>query len=257
MTKTLPFPYVKGARGRVTGPFGAINQPNANVREHKGTDHGHGNNTPSDLEIFAPGTGTVIAVGVQGTYGTRIIIDLGHGYTVLLAHLVKDSALVEVGDKVYIGQHIAKMGNSGTVFVHLHQELRYRGVPINGEPFYVALSSLAGYGKIIIETLKKDRKRSVDTLRRVTTGDTYNVAEQTIKHVNQGQSDAASQIQYENDKPLDVTDQQFTNIIDGYMIEPSQVFNYRGSKVPPYHAWSKLHDLDAQMHKILAKLDQK
>lgn len=130
---------IKGARGRITGKFGAVNQANSHVRVHKGTDLGHGEGKPADLEVFAPGTGRVIAVGWDGTYGLRVIIDLGGGYTMLLAHL--DECFVAVGAIVSVGDVIARMGNSGTIFVHLHMELRLWGVPIDCEPYFASLAS--------------------------------------------------------------------------------------------------------------------
>ncbi|KQQ22869.1 hypothetical protein ASF48_06955 [Rathayibacter sp. Leaf299] len=126
---------IKAARGRVTGHFGATNVPGSNVPSHLGTDIGHGDQTEEDLRVNAPAAGKVIAVGKQGTYGLRVLIDHGNRYESLLAHL--SAVHVAVGENVAEGQHIARMGNSGGNWpVHLHQELRLNGVFLNPEKYF-------------------------------------------------------------------------------------------------------------------------
>lgn len=88
---------------------------------HNGIDQGHNNGTAYDLQILAPAAGVVTATGRQGTYGNRLVIRHDDGWRSLLAH--HDEQFVTVGQRVTRGQHIATMGNSGTVYVHSHQEL--------------------------------------------------------------------------------------------------------------------------------------
>jgi murein DD-endopeptidase MepM/ murein hydrolase activator NlpD len=60
--------------------------------------------------------------------GNYISIDIGNNRFVILAHLQKESVLVNVGDSVHAGQRIAKCGNSGnTSQPHLH--LQVQNVP--------------------------------------------------------------------------------------------------------------------------------
>ncbi|TFD41759.1 M23 family metallopeptidase [Cryobacterium sp. TMT2-10] len=89
---------------------------------HNGIDQGHGDGNAVDLEIRAPAAGVVIAHGWFGTYGNRIVIKHPDGWTSLLAHHA--SQAVSSGDTVKQGQILAVMGNTGTKFVHSHQELR-------------------------------------------------------------------------------------------------------------------------------------
>lgn len=110
---------ILAARGRITTYF---KQDIGRGFLHNGVDQGHGNGAAIDLEIKAPAAGVVIAVGVYGSYGKRIIIRHDDGTTSLLAHHAKQ--FVVVGQRVTQGQIIAVMGNSGTVFVHSHQEYR-------------------------------------------------------------------------------------------------------------------------------------
>lgn len=140
---------IKAARGRITSPFGAVNVPGANVSRHLGMDLGHGDMTPADLEVVAPASGIVTAVGLQGTYGLRVVIQHGGGWSSLLAHLA--AADVAVGDQVTQGQPLATMGSSGGDWpVHLHQELRLDGVPVNPEDHLTAAAP-AGVEAHLIE----------------------------------------------------------------------------------------------------------
>lgn len=110
---------ILAARGRITTHFG---EDIGRGFPHRGIDQGHGDGEPVDLEIRAPAAGKVIAVGRDGSYGLRIII-LHDDFTVsLLAHHARQ--FVSVGDRVEQWQLIAEMGNTGTVYVHNHQEYR-------------------------------------------------------------------------------------------------------------------------------------
>ena len=74
---------------------------------HEGIDIGNGYGTP----IYASDGGTVSYSGWQGGYGYLVIIDHGNGYQTYYGH--NSSLLVSVGDHVYKGQQIAKMGSTG------------------------------------------------------------------------------------------------------------------------------------------------
>ena len=74
---------------------------------HEGIDIANSYGTP----IYASDGGTVSYSGWQGGYGYLIIIDHGNGYQTYYGH--NSSLLVSVGEHVYKGQQIAKMGSTG------------------------------------------------------------------------------------------------------------------------------------------------
>ena len=74
---------------------------------HEGIDIANGYGTP----IYASDGGTVSYSGWSGGYGYLVIIDHGNGYQTYYGHNSK--LLVSVGEHVYKGQQIAKMGSTG------------------------------------------------------------------------------------------------------------------------------------------------
>ena len=75
--------------------------------------------------------GTVIFAGYNsGGYGNLVKIDHGNGYVTCYAH--NNSLCVSVGDKVYKGQVIAKMGSTGrSTGTHCHFEIQKNGTAVN------------------------------------------------------------------------------------------------------------------------------
>lgn len=79
--------------------------------------------------VVATSPGTVASVIDLGdsSYGLYVVIDHGGGWTTLHAHL--SAALVDVGQRVDVGQPIALVGNSGgSTGAHLHYEQRMNKV---------------------------------------------------------------------------------------------------------------------------------
>lgn len=74
---------------------------------HEGIDIANSYGTP----IYASDGGTVTHSGWLGGYGYLVIIDHGNGYQTYYGH--NSSLLVKVGDHVYKGQQIARMGSTG------------------------------------------------------------------------------------------------------------------------------------------------
>jgi len=93
---------------------------------HKGLDIANNVGTP----ITATASGVVIYAGWNGSYGRKIVIFHGFGYSTVYAHLYK--MYVKVGDEVEKGDTIATMGNTGrSTGPHLHYEVLVDGIPNN------------------------------------------------------------------------------------------------------------------------------
>lgn len=105
--------FQRPTRGRVSSPYGM-----RNGRMHKGLDIASGSGT----SIKAADGGKVVYCGYRGAYGKLVEIDHENGYKTRYAHNSK--ILVEVGDRVYKGQEISKMGSTGrSTGSHLHFEV--------------------------------------------------------------------------------------------------------------------------------------
>lgn len=112
--------------GTITGVF---NERRAG-HYHKGLDIGNNTGTP----ITATASGAVIYAGWHGSYGRKIVIYHGFGYSTVYAHLYKMH--VGVGDEVEKGDVIASMGNTGrSTGPHLHYEVLVDGIPNNPMDF--------------------------------------------------------------------------------------------------------------------------
>ena len=74
--------------------------------------------------------GTVIASGWQGGLGYAVTIDHGNGFQTIYGH--NSSLLVKVGDHVYKGQQIARMGSTGiSTGNHCHFAVKYYGTYVD------------------------------------------------------------------------------------------------------------------------------
>ena len=91
-------------------------------RRHLGDDYAAAVGTP----IRASDGGTVVTAGWYYGYGLTIIIDHGGGVRTLYGHCSK--LYVSVGDKVFQGQNIAAIGNTGnSTGPHCHFEIIVNG----------------------------------------------------------------------------------------------------------------------------------
>ncbi|VFP80197.1 murein hydrolase activator NlpD [Candidatus Erwinia haradaeae] len=103
-----------------------INYFSTSERGNKGIDiegnYGHA--------IVAAANGRVVYTGnaLRG-YGNLIIIKHKNNYLSAYAHNAK--ILVQENQEVKLGQKISTMGNSGTISVRLHFEIRYKGESVN------------------------------------------------------------------------------------------------------------------------------
>lgn len=95
-------------------------------RTHEGIDLGCSVGT----DVLASDGGTVTVAGYSGAYGYLVEIDHQNGMVTRYGH--NSSVLVNVGDKVYKGQHIAESGNTGrSTGPHIHFEIRVNGTAQN------------------------------------------------------------------------------------------------------------------------------
>lgn len=95
-------------------------------RMHTGVDFGSSTGT----KIYASDGGTVTFAGWKGSYGYLVVISHGGLLESYYAHCSK--LLVSSGEKVYQGQNIALVGNTGnSTGPHLHFEIRYQDRPKN------------------------------------------------------------------------------------------------------------------------------
>lgn len=95
-------------------------------RMHEGIDMACSTGTP----IYAADGGTVKFAGWSGGYGLVISITHGNGKATVYGHC--SSVNVSAGQKVYKGQKIGAVGNTGrSTGSHLHFEIQINGTPVN------------------------------------------------------------------------------------------------------------------------------
>ncbi|EOS65546.1 peptidoglycan DD-metalloendopeptidase family protein [Oscillibacter sp. 1-3] len=113
--------------GRITSRFGGRKSPGGiGSTNHQGIDIAASRGTP----VCAADGGTVTYSGWMGGYGYLVEIDHGNGYKTRYGH--NSSLTVSVGQHVYKGQQIARVGSTGnSTGNHCHFEVRYNGVARN------------------------------------------------------------------------------------------------------------------------------
>ena len=113
--------------GRITSYFGGRSSPGGiGSTNHQGIDIAGSYGIP----VYAADGGTVTYAGWMGGYGYLVQIDHGNGYVTRYGH--NSSLTVSVGDHVYKGQQIARVGSTGnSTGNHCHFEVRYNGVARN------------------------------------------------------------------------------------------------------------------------------
>ena len=113
--------------GRISSPFGTRSSPGGiGSRNHKGIDIA----APYGRPVCASDGGTVTYAGWMRGYGYLVEIRHSNGYTTRYGH--NSSLTVSVGDHVYQGQQIARIGSTGnSTGNHCHFEIRLNGTPQN------------------------------------------------------------------------------------------------------------------------------
>ena len=114
--------FIQPANGRLSSNFGR-----RWGRQHKGIDIA----ASYGSDVVAADGGTVVYASYNSSgYGNLVKIDHGNGYVTYYGHNSK--LCVSVGDKVYQGQVIAKIGSTGrSTGNHCHFEIRINGTPVN------------------------------------------------------------------------------------------------------------------------------
>ncbi len=90
--------------------------------------YSHGENATADAAVIAPWGGRVAWIGHgegDDPAGESLAIADGNGSFVMLAHLVRGSITVAVGDQVEVGQVMAAAGSTGNASIpHLHVQVQ-------------------------------------------------------------------------------------------------------------------------------------
>ena len=106
---------------------------------HTGQDYA----APTGTAVVAAGSGTVVSVGYDGSYGNRVVIQHENGYRSTYNHL--SSMSVSVGQSVSAGDRVGAVGNTGnSTGPHLHFEVTQGGDGWSGGSFVNPNQWLAG-----------------------------------------------------------------------------------------------------------------
>lgn len=104
---------------------------------HGGIDIVLGYGSSAGIPVVASSSGTVVTAysGWRG-YGHTVVIDHGNGIKTRYAHMYPGSITVKVGQKVYQGQQIGRIGSTGnSTGPHLHFEVLVGGNKVNPLPY--------------------------------------------------------------------------------------------------------------------------
>lgn len=114
-------------RGSITSGYGSRYHPvYRTYKKHTGIDIAAAYGTP----VLASDGGKVIYAGWKSGYGYCVIVDHGGNLSSLYAHM--SSINVSVGEKIYKGKTVGKVGSTGTsTGNHLHFEIQKLGNEIN------------------------------------------------------------------------------------------------------------------------------
>ena len=98
------------------------------------------------MPVLAPADGRIVEVtdgyadnppGTNGDHANHLVLDIGGGRYVVLAHLKQGSVTVQVGDVVRRGQPLAAVGNNGhSSAPHLHFQVQDSPAGTNADRTY-------------------------------------------------------------------------------------------------------------------------
>lgn len=122
---------------RVSSHYGYRSASISGWSYHGGIDIVLGSGSSAGIPVVASASGTVVVAnsGWRG-YGHTVVIDHGNGIRTRYAHMYPGSITVRVGQKVYQGQQIGRIGSTGnSTGPHLHFEMLVNGRKVNPYPY--------------------------------------------------------------------------------------------------------------------------
>lgn len=122
---------------RVSSYYGYRSASISGWSYHGGIDIVLGSGSSAGIPVVASASGTVVTAysGWRG-YGHTVVIDHGGGIQTRYAHMYPGSITVRVGQKVYQGQQIGRIGSTGnSTGPHLHFEVLVNGRKVNPYPY--------------------------------------------------------------------------------------------------------------------------
>ena len=122
---------------RVSSHYGYRSASISGWSYHGGIDIVLGSGSSAGIPVVASASGTVVTAysGWRG-YGHTVVIDHGNGIKTRYAHMYPGSITVRVGQKVYQGQQIGRIGSTGnSTGPHLHFEMLVNGYKVNPYPY--------------------------------------------------------------------------------------------------------------------------
>ena len=131
--------FVWPTRGayRVSSHYGYRSASISGWSYHGGIDIVLGSGSSAGIPVVASASGTVVTAnsGWRG-YGHTVVIDHGNGIKTRYAHMYPGSITVRVGQRVYQGQQIGRIGSTGnSTGPHLHFEMLINGRKVNPYPY--------------------------------------------------------------------------------------------------------------------------
>lgn len=133
--KILAYPAtypVTDEKAKLSSRFGYRRDPfSRKYKFHEGDDY----SARTGTSVYATANGRIKKSRYSGSFGNYIEIDHGNGYTTSYGHLSRRN--VKSGDKVYRGQKIGEVGNTGrSTAPHLHYEIQYNKISVDPAQFY-------------------------------------------------------------------------------------------------------------------------
>ena len=122
---------------RVSSHYGYRSASISGWSYHGGIDIVLGSGSSAGIPVVASASGTVVTAysGWRG-YGHTVVIDHGNGVKTRYAHMYPGSITVRVGQRVYQGQQIGRIGSTGnSTGPHLHFEVLVNGYKVNPYPY--------------------------------------------------------------------------------------------------------------------------